>query len=291
MALQPRPNQTTNDLEALNLLHALIVAPPPPATHLRPILLRSTVEQRRHALGGYLFRTWVDSLLPHIERFVMCATLAVFGGWFANGPIPDFIHEQQPSSISIPRVDHVGSHPTLATEQRRTVALPYTTPDMLRDAPEVDFMAPQQRGAPAFTLVAPQPTRLLIPSIGLDTDIKEVFVVDGTWQVADYAAGYLHATALPGQRGNTVLAGHAGLHGAVFRDLGALTPGVDLFVDAAGWRYHYRVRGSISVWPTQTEVLAQTETPVLTLMTCTNWDTQRLVVVADMVDSKPTPRT
>jgi sortase A len=49
------------------------------------------------------------------------------------------------------------------------------------------------------------------------------------------------------------------------------------------------VRDSKNVWPTQVEVLDPTDTPVVTLITCTNWDTQRLVVVADLVDSKPSP--
>jgi len=60
-------------------------------------------------------------------------------------------------------------------------------------------------------------------------------------------------------------------------------------LDAAGWRYHYRVRETKSVWPNQVEVLESTPMPVLTLLTCTNWDTQRLVVVADLIDSKPIP--
>jgi sortase A len=120
--------------------------------------------------------------------------------------------------------------------------------------------------------------------------VKEVFVVDGAWQVADYAAGYLNGTGLPGETGNTVLAGHAGLRGAVFRDLGALAPGDTIFLDAAGLRYHYRVRELKSVWPNQTEVLDPTTTATLTLLTCTNWDTQRLVVVADLLESKPSPR-
>ena len=85
------------------------------------------------------------------------------------------------------------------------------------------------------------------------------------------------------------MAGHAGIRGAVFRDLGAVAATNDIYLDAAGWRYHYRVRDSKSVWPNQVEVLDATPKPVLTLMTCTNWDTQRLVVVADLVDSKPIP--
>jgi sortase A len=170
----------------------------------------------------------------------------------------------------------------------RSVPLPSIHSNTV-SAPAIDdFMAPRQGAVSEPLVTAPQPNHLVIPSLQLDTPVKEVFVVDGAWEVADYAAGYLHDTGLPGS-GNTVLAGHAGLRGAVFRDLGALVYNDDIYLDAAGWRYHYRVRDAKSVWPNQVEVLDPTPTPVLTLMTCTNWDTQRLVVVAELIDSKPLP--
>ncbi len=285
MSFQPRPSRTSNNQEALDLLQTLIEAPPTPAAaRLRPAALRSTVEQRRHALSRYLLRTWVDRLLSHAERLLMLITCAIFIFWLADGPVRDWLHERQQPLHSAPIAAAAPAEPL-----DRSVPLPYTTPDMERAAPQSDFMAPRQGVSSAPMLVAPQPSRLLIPAIGLDTPVKEVFIVDGAWEVADYAAGYLHNTALPGEVGNAVLAGHAGMRGGVFRDLGALGPGADIYVDAGGWRYHYRVRATQSVLPTQVEVLAPTATPVLTLLTCTNWDTQRLVVVADLVDSKPVP--
>jgi sortase A len=133
------------------------------------------------------------------------------------------------------------------------------------------------------------PTRLIIPALGLDVPIKEVFIVDDEWQVAEYAAGYLNGSGLPGVPGNLAMSGHAGLYGAVFASLGALNPGDDIFVDAAGVRYRYRLRTASAVWPNQAELLDSTETPTMTLITCTTWDTQRLVAQADFVDSGPVP--
>jgi sortase A len=101
----------------------------------------------------------------------------------------------------------------------------------------------------------------------------------------------MHGTALPGEQGTMALAGHAGLRGGVFRDLGALQLGDDVVVDAGGWRYRYRIRESFRVWPTQTDVLAPSADQSLILITCTNWDTQRLIVRADLVESKPIPST
>jgi sortase A len=163
-----------------------------------------------------------------------------------------------------------------------------TTPRTAPTPAALDFLAP----APARRPVAPvysdeRPQRLLIPRLELITPVKEVYIQDGVWQVADYAAGYHHGSALPGEDGNVVMAGHAGLRGAIFRSLGTLRPGDTVLVDAGSWRYRYRVREQMSVWPTQVDVMEQTPDPTLTLITCTAWDTKRLVVIADLVDSRP----
>ena len=137
-------------------------------------------------------------------------------------------------------------------------------------------------------LIAPAtpPSWLEIPTIKMDTPVVEVFLQDNVWQVADDAAGYHHGTGLPGA-GNVVMAGHKGVRGAVFARLEALTPGHDIFVTAADTRYHYRVRETRRVWPSEVEVMYPTPSPTLTLLTCTNWDLQRFVVVADLVESAP----
>ena len=218
--------------------------------------------------------------------------LMMFGYWFVDGPLRDWLHEQEPSLASAPvAVAAVAVQPVAGPAKPRAatiVPLPSVNTNTASAPLMDDFMAPRQGLVSEPLAVASQPNHLSIPAIQLDTPVKEVFVVENAWEVADYAAGYLHDTGLPGS-GNTVLAGHAGLRGAVFRDLGELVANNDIYLDAAGWRYHYRVRESKSVWPDQVEVLDPTPTAVLTLMTCTNWDTQRLVVVADLIDSKPIP--
>lgn len=268
-----------------DLLAALLEKPPAPqGVGLAPAALRSVEAQRDHALRGFLRRTWVDGVLRRAEWALLAGALLLFGAWLLDGPVRDWQHQRahmaSAAAVQAPRATAAPPAPT------RSAALPYVTAAM--SAPPEPALAPRQAAPPAPVERAPQPVRLLIPAVGLDTPVKEVFVVDGVWEVAEYAAGYLHGTALPGD-GNTALAGHAGIRGAVFRDLGRLKPGDDVLLDAGGWRYHYRVRSSTNVWPTQVEVLDPTPTPVLTLMTCTNWDTQRLVVVADLIDAKPSP--
>lgn len=304
MATQPPQPHTSSDENPLDLLQALLDAPAAPSgARLGPVVLRSATEQRRYALRRYALRTWVDRALFYAERVLLVATVAFFGYWLLDGPVRDWLHDLRPPARDVNAANPVrrpsGAAGAVAPGARpnRAVLLPSTRPGA-PSAPAViahDFIAPRGHppGAAALhqpltgpSAIAPQPTQLQIPKIGLDTPVVETFVVNEEWQVAEYAAGYLSGTAFPGD-GNTALAGHAGIRGAVFRDLGALEWGDDIYVDAGGWRFHYRVRESKSVWPDQVEVLDPSQTPTLTLMTCTNWDTQRLVVVADLVESKP----
>ena len=290
--MAPRSTPIPED-DPRELLAALLGAPTVPSEARRPpIALLSMPELRRQALRGFQLRTWVDTWLQHGERLLLVLALLMFGFWFVDGPLRDWLHDQEPALSSAPvAVAAVAVQPVAGSAKPRAnpiVPLPSVNITAASAPLMDDFMAPRQRLVSEPLAVASQPNHLSIPAIQLDTPVKEVFVVEGAWEVADYAAGYLHNTGLPGS-GNTVLAGHAGLRGAVFADLGELVPNNDIYLDAAGWRYHYRVRESKSVWPNQVEVLDPTPRPVLTLMTCTNWDTQRLVVVADLIDSKPIP--
>jgi sortase A len=277
-------------------------------------------EQRRLALSSFWLRTWVDYALQHVERLLVLALVGFFCFWLINGYGRDWLHQLRattPNSGATSSATTAEGSSTAHPSQPPAAALPISAPDAERHRPAVailpfetygdaaaslpvareesatadhttrpDYLDPQAVLAPPPRIDG-RPQRLIMPTLDVDTPVQEVFIQDGVWQVADYAAGYHHNTALPGETGNTVISGHAGLRGAVFRDLGALQPGDDLLVEAGGWSYRYRVRESRSVWPAQVEVMDPTPTAVLTLITCTAWDTQRLVVVADLIDSHP----
>jgi sortase A len=304
VARRPAPTPEHHHNETSALLHTLLETPVSEEDRpLRPVALRSTDEQRRQALSDVLCRTWVDRLLYGLERLLLLAMLAVFAHWFIDGYGRDWLHAWQHSdhppaqSIAYAQAGNLPVLPVLTdtvaisrtAASLGTAPLPFVPASMAeasaRRAPP-DYLAPRALPVPRQH-IDPRPARLLIPAIELDTAVEEVFIEDGAWQVAEYAAGYHHGTALPGETGNTVMAGHAGLRGAVFRSLGALQAGDDIFVDAGNWRHQYQVRQLLSVWPTRVEVMQPTSTPVLTLITCTAWDTQRLVVIADLIDSHP----
>ncbi|MGQ9876772.1 MAG: sortase [Chloroflexus sp.] len=276
------PVQRTGDNDLLQ--HLLLNDLPARRDPFRPLRLRSRDAYREEALRGFLLRNWVDRALLIAEILLFATMVIVFAYWFIDGYGRDWWRawpgESRPAEMNIPPSAPVA--PPAAAPH--LPALPFTNPSLAVEP--ADYLAPQTSVKP-LPKTDPRPQRLRIPSIQLDTPVYEVFVVDGAWQVAEYAAGYHHGTALPGTTGNTVLAGHAGLRGAVFRDLPALRAGDEIFLEAGGWVYRYRVRELRNVWPTQVEVMDPTPTPVLTLITCTNWDTQRLVVIADLVDSRP----
>ena len=122
--------------------------------------------------------------------------------------------------------------------------------------------------------------RLQIPAIGLDQ-----YVVEGT-STGDLEQGPGHATgtAVPGQAGNVVLAGHRSTFGAPFGRLGELRPGESVIVTTTlGQRLTYLVSaGPTFVTPGDTAILDNFGDDRLTLSTSDPRYSaaRRLVVVA-----------
>ncbi|MFN8456111.1 MAG: sortase [Anaerolineae bacterium] len=93
------------------------------------------------------------------------------------------------------------------------------------------------------------PTRLVIPSVGIDANVIEVGwqLVEqngqqySIWQVADYAVGWHETSARLGQPGNTVMAGHHNVNGEVFRDLVNVEVGDEVDIYSGDQKFSYRV--------------------------------------------------
>lgn len=147
-----------------------------------------------------------------------------------------------------------------------------------------------------------QPSRIVIPAIGLDARVIEVgwktVQKDGklinVWETADNAVGYHRYSAYPGQGGNTVLAGHHDIKGQVFRYLVDLEPGDRIVLYAGGEEYRYAVEGKYIVQEAgaseerrreNARWIAPTPDERLTLVTCWPYrsSTHRLIVVAKPV--------
>ncbi len=122
-------------------------------------------------------------------------------------------------------------------------------------------------------------TRLVIPSLGLDAPIVIAPIQNQTWVVDQLGqtVGHLEGTARPGSNSNVVLAGHVTLaetNGGPgpFYKLSQLVPGDVLIVYEGETKYEYVVDGLQTVDRTAVDVAFPTDTPQLTLITCTRWD-------------------
>lgn len=150
--------------------------------------------------------------------------------------------------------------------------------------------------ATATALTAP--TRLIIPSIALDSTVvpvgwKEVNVngqTYGQWEVDKNLVGWHNLSAPLGQVGNSVLNGHSNLYAQVFQDLDQLKIGDSILAIANGRIYTYRVATRLLVQEKDVSVekrlenaqlIMPTSDERLTLVTCAfAGATHRLIIVA-----------
>lgn len=138
--------------------------------------------------------------------------------------------------------------------------------------------------APALPPPTPgpqSPTRIVIPSIGVDWPI----VPGDSWEQLKLGVGHHAGSANPGERGNMILSGHNDVFGEVFKDLEALKNGDEVQVFAGGKLFKYLVRAKRIVLPEESSVLNPTRESIVTLITCHPYrvDTHRLVVIAQLI--------
>lgn len=183
-----------------------------------------------------------------------------------------------------------GAGPEVTPTRIAEVAPPLTGDGTGRPAGTRVPLATETQAATATPTVDPQlllPTRLRIPVMFLDSDVHEVTVNLGQWEVSPMDIGHHEGSGVPGQTGNVVLAGHRDINSALFRELDRLQPGDDVFVSNGLGEYRYVVQESFEVSPDDTNVMAPTEDKRVTLITCTpvGIDTRRLIVVATLDES------
>jgi len=126
--------------------------------------------------------------------------------------------------------------------------------------------------------------QLVIPSIDVD-----FFVVSGVGvKELRLGPGHFTDTPLPGQLGNSAIAGHRTTYGQPFHDLDQLEAGDDIVVTTAFGTYTYEVRDLKVVEPTDYGVVSTTDPNIatLTLTTChPKWSAaQRLIVSAELIE-------
>jgi sortase A len=115
---------------------------------------------------------------------------------------------------------------------------------------------------------AGEPIRVIgtieIPKLGLRSTLGEGISLRNI----DRNPSHWPGTAMPGQLGNVVVAGHRVTHTKPFRNIHTLVPGDEVFFTVGADRYRYVVTGSQVVTPKQTEIVNQTPDATGTLFAC-----------------------
>lgn len=152
------------------------------------------------------------------------------------------------------------------------------------------------------TAEAPVRDSIVIPRINVDAPLVfiEDYSNDAILEAIKDGVGHYPGTALPGRIGNSFLTGHSsyywwngGEYNQIFALLHNLEAGDLIYVYYQGDKFIYQMQDSIVVNPNDVHVLDQTDTPTLSLMTCTPIGTnlRRLVVRADLIGSPPVSGT
>jgi LPXTG-site transpeptidase (sortase) family protein len=144
------------------------------------------------------------------------------------------------------------------------------------------------------------PLRLVLPSIHVDTEVKEAGIVVGKdgeleWETLPFVAAYYPTLGPVGTAGNPVISGHVVTlrEGNVFRDLYKVNLGDSVEVSTADSRFTYVVDEILLVEPSAVEVIAPTTDARLTVITCagafdprTRTFSDRLIVVGKLASSE-----
>jgi len=179
--------------------------------------------------------------------------------------------------------------------QARETPEPTSTPIPVATLPG-SSMSPREGHLPPFYqgIVKPaNPVPLLTPTSGPQAAIRIVIerirvdapVVPGDdWESLKKGVGHHPGSTNPGQRGNMVVSAHNDVFGEIFRDLDKLEPGDEVLIFTQERSHRYVVRETRIVEPTEIGVMAPSQEPILTMITCYPYmvDTHRVVVVAEL---------
>jgi sortase A len=187
------------------------------------------------------------ALLAAVALLLFAA--GVTGGWALTG---DDGTQAPPSTTAAPSaVDRDAPASTVAPS---TTLPPATLP-----APEA---APADEYAPTPDVVH---GTLALPTIGVEQSLHEGV----TLTAIDRGPSHWPGTAMPGDAGNVVVAGHRVTHSRPFHDLDRLRPGDRLvFTLTNGTRWTYELTGTEIVAPDAMHIVEQTPEPTATLFAC-----------------------
>ena len=166
-----------------------------------------------------------------------------------------------------------GGPPAAPGGQVRTLASggPFTLDELLgrppapAPAPPVSLPTPVR---PPKDPYAAEPAVVIgtieIPRLGLAVPLNQGISLHSI----DRGPSHWPGTALPGDPGNVVIAGHRATHTAPFRNIDQLQAGDAVIFTVGGERSTYRVTGHEVVTPDAMRIVQQTPEPTATLFAC-----------------------
>lgn len=164
------------------------------------------------------------------------------------------------TSTTVPRTTTTSSSTSTTTTE--PLGVPVEPPPPRADEPyvELGYIA-----IPRLNLLAP-----LLEGITLTT--------------LDQGPGHWPGTAMPGHRGNMVIAGHRTSHSRPFRYLDLLQPGDEMIIGAKDGTYTYKVTSTEIVYPDAMWIVEQRDGYTATLFAChpVGSTRQRIVVFLEL---------
>lgn len=238
---------------------------------------RASTISTQAAAGSGQRKTWLDHFLLAIE------IAAVFGLAFVlfNGVrLLRNLNNEVATSLTQPTITPTAIIQAVVLPSGHT---PPNSPEGVRFNEEEipEHLRPMLQTLSNLPVPTPSPqqaVRIQIPAIDVDAPVVQG---DG-WDQLKKGVGQLIGTPNPGQNGNLVLSAHNDVFGQIFRHLDQLEDGDEVIIYTNQRAYVYKVNQTQVVEPTQVEVLANTQEPVVTLISCYPYlvDNQRIVITA-----------
>jgi sortase A len=167
----------------------------------------------------------------------------------------------------------VATDPVLVTTAPPTTAAPTTTSSSAAPSTVAATAAPTVVETLPVPAPPPEPRAdepyvelgtLEIPKLGVTQPLLEGI----TLNTLDVGPGHWPGTAMPGQVGNVVIAGHRTSHGKVFRHVDELVAGDQVILTTADGRFVYLVDDVVVVQPDALYIIEQTPASTATLFAC-----------------------
>jgi len=232
--------------------------------------------------GGVRRRTWVRNSTAALTTTVALASVALAGCGGSDEPSVDAAPEvaaTAPPATDAPTTSIARASSTTSTSTSTSTTTSTSTSTTT-----------------TTTIVLPQPVAPPLDEYGVEPVIEvgwiEIPAIDVVMTMyegirlttLDYGPGHWPGSAMPGQIGNTVIAGHRTSKHKVFRNLDQLVPGDEIIFDGVDGRHVYHVTGTEILGPEAMWIVDQTPAFTATLFAChpPGSTRERIVVYADL---------